>query len=157
MNDIVESNETRIKNRSKIAQIESFLKQHTQVEMPITHRYAKGPHGIIVYSREMFAPAGTIAVGKIHKHENISVISKGSCSVFTEEGKVERVNAPASWVAPPGTKRVAYFHEDTIWTTFHACFSDKPEEIEKEMIAESFDDPALISDALAAISKLEGK
>lgn len=154
--ELVTQPNDRARNREKIIQFESMLRNFAPADMPVTHRFARGPEGILVYTREMFAKAGIVAVGKIHKYENVSIISKGSFSVYTEEGRVLYIKAPYSWVAPPGTKRAAYFHEDTIWTTVHACHSTDLVEVEKELIADSFDDPELISKAFGAF-KLEDK
>jgi hypothetical protein len=148
--------EMRLSNREKIAVLEAALKEMPQTELAIVNRFAKGPNGVSVYAREMFAPAGTLAVGKIHKYENISIISKGSFSVYTEAGEVLRITAPYTWVAPPGTKRACYFHEDTIWTNVHASAHTDMDALEEELIAKDFDDPVLLERAIEAFKKLEG-
>lgn len=145
----------RLENRQKIANLESSLRELPQIEMKITNRFAKGPNGVNVYAREMFAPKGAIAVGKIHKFENISIISQGSFSVYTEAGEVLHIKAPYTWVAPPGTKRACYFHEDTIWTNVHASEHTEIDKLEEQLIAQSFDDANLLAQAIEAF-KLEG-
>ena len=50
--------------RSGVMQIEKEMLEHEQVEMPVTHHFSKD-----LYARELFIPAGTLLVGKIHKHE----------------------------------------------------------------------------------------
>lgn len=145
----------RLENRQKIANLESSLREMPQTELKITNHFAKGPNGVSVYAREMFAPKGTIAVGKIHKFENISIISQGSFSVYTEEGKILHIKAPYTWVAPPGTKRACYFHEDTIWTNVHASEYTELDKLEEQLIAQSFDDEYLLAHAVEAF-KIEG-
>ena len=107
--------------------------QHEEV-FPLTHRFANG-----VYAREILLPAGSMGVGKIHKHGHLNVITKGRVAVLTEFGVSEYV-APFTFVSAPGTKRVFYAYEDTVWTTFHGTQSTDLVEIEKEIIAESFDE-----------------
>lgn len=114
------------------------LPPDARIEPVMRHYFAGG-----VYAREMTAPAGMIAVGKIIKVDNISTISKGEVSILTPDG-VMRVKAPYTWVAPAGTKRAAYFHEETVWTVYHATDSTDLEVIEKQVIAETFDDPGLL-------------
>lgn len=145
----------RLENRLKIVEMEKILRTVEPVEMPVTHRFARGPGGIYVYAREMFAPKGTIAIGKIHKFENISIISKGEFSVYTEAGEVLHVVAPHTWVAPPGTQRACYFHEDTIWTNVHVATTTDLSELEAILIAKGFDDPGLLEQI--ELLKLEGK
>jgi quercetin dioxygenase-like cupin family protein len=81
---------------------------------PVKNIFAHG-----IYIREAFIPKGTIGVGRIHKHEHAVFVMKGDISVMSEDG-VKRIRAPQSLISPPGTKRVGYAHEDTIWITVHA-------------------------------------
>jgi hypothetical protein len=43
-------------------------------------------------------------------------------------------------VSRPGTKRVGYAHEDTIWTTIHATEETDMEKVEKELIAADYEE-----------------
>ncbi len=101
--------------RERIEALEAtMLHMHAdQIVIEPKHHFAAG-----MYAREILIPAGCTLTGKIHRHEHINVISKGDISVLTENG-IERIQAPATIISKPGTKRVGYAHEDTIWTTFH--------------------------------------
>jgi hypothetical protein len=81
---------------------------------PLKHWLAPG-----IYAREIYLSAGTLVVGKIHRHRHLNIISKGSITCYTEFG-LETYTAPASFISEPGTKRVVYTHEDAIWTTIHS-------------------------------------
>ena len=100
----------------------------------IKHWFAPG-----VYAREMFMPKGCLVVGKIHKTEHLNILSQGKLSV-SNNGESITVEAPFTYVSPIGTKRALYAHEDVVWTTIHATELDDPELIEKEIIAESFEE-----------------
>lgn len=80
---------------------------------PLKHWLAPG-----IYAREIHLPAGTVVVGKIHRHRHFNIISKGKITCYTEFG-LETHEAPASFISEPGTKRVVYTAEDAIWTTIH--------------------------------------
>lgn len=80
---------------------------------PLKHWLAPG-----IYAREIHLPAGTVVVGKIHRHRHFNIISKGSITCYTEFG-LETHIAPASFISEAGTKRVVHTHEDAIWTTIH--------------------------------------
>lgn len=101
------------------------------VECPITHHFSKG-----VYAREMFIPKGTVITGKIHKFENLSIISKGDVSIYGPDGVV-RVQAPYTYVAPPGTKRAVFAHEDTVWTSIHGTDERDLAKIEEEFVVDT--------------------
>lgn len=100
--------------QDKITRLEVEMRKHEQLEIEPVHRFAKG-----LYAREITIPAGTLLTGKVHKEQHMNVISKGRITVLTENG-LETISAPATIVSPPGTKRIGYAHEETVWTTIHA-------------------------------------
>lgn len=87
-----------------------------------------------LYSRQIFIPAGTLCMSKIHKTKHPYVISKGEISVWTAEGGAVRLKAPHSGITQPGTRRLLFAHDDTIWTTFHAGPWATVEEFEANII-----------------------
>jgi hypothetical protein len=66
----------------------------------------------------------------------LNILSKGEISVLTEDG-IKRVSAPFHVVSPAGTKRIAYAHEDCVWTTIHGTEENDLEKIEAHFIAQS--------------------
>ncbi len=103
-----------------------------QIEIEPVHHFSEG-----VYAREIMIPKGTTLTGKIHKFEHLNIISKGDISVLTENG-IERLRAPCTLVSKPGTKRVGYAHEDTVWTTIHATKERDLAKIEAEFVVNSY-------------------
>ena len=93
----------------------------------ITHFFAPG-----VYARQMFIPAGLVAVGKIHKTAHVSIISCGKVSVTTENG-TEIIEGPYTFINTPGEKRAVYAHTDTVWTTIHPTDETDIRKIEKDL------------------------
>ena len=119
--------------RERIDKLEAEMFKQEQVAIATTHHFAKG-----IYAREILIKAGTLLTGKIHKTEHLNIVSKGSITVWTEDG-MKRVDAPFTMVSRPGTKRVGYAHEDTVWTTIHATDETDLEKLEAELIAADFD------------------
>ncbi len=117
--------------REKVNALEVELLKQPQVDMPPVHYFAPG-----LYAREITIPKGTVLTGKIHKFAQLNIMSKGELSVLTEDG-IKRVRAPFTIVSPPGTKRIAYAHEDTVWTTIHGTEETDLEKIEVKFIAQS--------------------
>ena len=98
-------------------------------QFPVVHRFTPG-----LYIREIFMPAGSVLTSKIHKTEHPFVISKGVVSVWTAEEGTITLNAPYTGITKPGTRRVLFIHEDTIWTTFHVGEENNVEAIEDRII-----------------------
>ncbi len=98
----------------------------------ITHFFAPG-----VYARQMFIPAGMVAVGKIHKTAHVSIISCGKISVTTENG-TETFEGPYTFINTPGEKRAVYAHTDTVWTTIHPTDETDIRKIEEQVIATDY-------------------
>ena len=115
----------------RIERLEADMRAGETVELEVRHYFSKG-----VYARELHIPKGTTLTGHIHKFENFNIMSKGDMSVLTENG-IERVQAPFSIVSPPGTKRVAYAHEDTIWTTIHGTEETDIEKIKLAFVVDT--------------------
>lgn len=121
-----------IQNRdSRIDQLEAIIvNELPQVDCPIKHIFTEG-----LYAREMSAPAGALITSKIHKTEHIFILSKGVLSLFNDNGEEVLISAPYTGITKAGTRRVAYIHEDIIWTTFHANPENENEnEIENRII-----------------------
>lgn len=115
--------------RGQVRAIEAEMLQMAQVEIPIRHYFSQG-----VYAREITIPAGTLLTGEIHKYTQLNILSKGDISVLTEDG-VKRVQAPFTVVSPPGTKRIAFAHEECVWTTIHGTDEVDLDKIEQHYIA----------------------
>lgn len=109
-----------------------------KIEIPVEHHFSKD-----VYAREIKIPKGSFVIGKIHKFQNLNILSKGEISILSIDG-VQRVKAPFTVVSSPGVKRVAYAHEDTVWTTIHGTAERDVEKIEEIFIAKTYEDVPLI-------------
>jgi hypothetical protein len=120
------------KLRASLAEIETVLKDLPQLEIKINHHFGKG-----VYAREMIMPKHSIVVGKIHKYENLNCLSKGMVTVVSTDGVV-KLEAPCTFVASPGVKRILFAHTDVVWTNFHGTHEKDLAKIEDEFIAKDY-------------------
>ena len=132
--------EQNIAVRANIQRLQSILERHPDAfhgdndYCPLKHSFADG-----IYVREIFIPAGTVVVGKIHKHTHPNFLLKGRVIVVTEEGRKELV-APMSMISPAGTKRAVHAIEDSTWVTVHVN-EDNGQDlkvIEDRIIAKNF-------------------
>jgi hypothetical protein len=118
---------------------DSLLAYASPVHFPVTQHFAPG-----IYGREILLPAGTLAIGKIHKTGHISVISKGRGVFITERGRVA-FEAPCTFVSLPGVMRAVQADTDVIWTTFHATDAVGTEDEMKDILTvERFEDLPVI-------------
>ena len=105
-------------------QCEDVIRRMNEHEMKHTHTFTPG-----MYIRQIFIPARTILTSRIHLTEHPYVISKGDISVWTKETGTVRLKAPHSGVTKPGTRRLLFAHDDTIWTTYHVTDETDVEKI----------------------------
>ena len=117
------------------AAVESDPEEFPRVESPPVHRFADG-----IYSREVFLPAGSFFVGKIHRKSHLSVVLGDISVVSTVEG-VRRITGCETFESTSGVKRAVYAHADTWWTTFHCNPTNTRDlaQLERELIAPDFE------------------
>lgn len=108
--------------------------ERIDVDEMTSHHFAPG-----VYARQYFIPAGSVVIGKIHKTEHFNIICKGKCSVSTEDGPMI-LEGPCVTVSRAGVKKAVYAFEDTTWITIHVTEETDPDKIEKEVIANDYDE-----------------
>lgn len=84
------------------------------IELPLVHRITPG-----IYTREMFAPAGTFLTSLPHNTEHQFFISQGEIIVYQDE-KWNKFTAPYHGISKAGTRRMGFVVSDVIWTTIHA-------------------------------------
>lgn len=122
-------------SRETILAFQEYLTQFEARDCPLKHTFAPG-----MYAREIFLPADTFIVGKIHKHSHLNIVTRGRCTVVTEFGRreIDASQGPVTFTSEAGAKRALYVHEDTVWTTIHAVQSTDLAEIEREIIAPTY-------------------
>lgn len=103
-----------IPTREQIERLEAQMRMMEQLPIEAVHHFADG-----LYAREITIRAGTILTGKVHSTEHLNIVSAGRIAVWTEDG-MKIVVAPCTLISRPGTKRVGFALEDTVWTTIHA-------------------------------------
>lgn len=118
--------------RAGIRALESAMRELPQLKEELRHHFAHG-----IYGREMWVPAGTVLVGKIHRYSCINVILQGIVEVRSQEGAY-RIEAPYVFVSPGGTKRAMIALTDLVWMTVHPADSEDLDQLERELILEDW-------------------
>tara|TARA_R100001440_G_scaffold28957_3_gene46516 strand:- start:2635 stop:3087 length:453 start_codon:yes stop_codon:yes gene_type:complete len=98
---------------------------------PLKHTFADG-----IYVRQMSMEKGSVVVGAIHKHLHVWFLLSGHISVATEKG-IEDYVAPCYVVAKPGTKRVIYANDNSIFVNIHKNPTNTQDiqQLEKDIVA----------------------
>lgn len=125
--------ETDADTRGKIELVQGELLELPQVDCPLTHFFT--PDG--VYARQIFMPRGALVMGRIHLTGHLNIILQGDCTLFTKDGP-KRIRAPFVFESSPGTKKLLYINEDTLWLTTHVMPKMDIAVIENTLTVDSF-------------------
>lgn len=118
------------KSQLKIRDLEKELLKLDPVECPVEHDFADG-----VYIRKTRMPKGTFAIGKRHRYRTYNILLEGEITVYQgEHVPVKRIKAPACFVSDAGVKKMAFFHEDTVWINVHPTTETDLVKIEDQFI-----------------------
>lgn len=129
-----------------IDQAEAEIAKLAPVDAPLVHTFTPG-----LYLRQILMRKGSVLTSRIHKTTHPFIILTGEISVISEHERVT-YRAPYIGITQPGTRRVLYAHEDTVWATIHANPTDieDPDELvemitddAKNPLFENHDDPRL--------------
>lgn len=123
--------------REKLDRFIATMKAMPQIEVPVDHIYGAG-----IYARRICVAKGTALEGEIHLTEHMNIIVSGDIDVATEYG-VERIVGHRIIVSRPGTKRIGYAREDTVWITLHATEEKDLDKLKTTLIANGYADPRL--------------
>jgi len=119
---------------SKIEELEAEMLKGPSTSVRMEFTFAPG-----VVVRTAYFPKGMRAIGHEHKTRHINVISKGSFSVLSGTNETLHFKAGDIFVADPGVRKVAEFHEDTVWSNIHPNPDNvqEPEKLEELFITKS--------------------
>lgn len=100
----------------KMQEIQNWIAQNGEPydqDQVTGHQFCEG-----LYSRQYFLPKGATAVSLMHAKQNFFMVVQGECLVYGDKG-TQRIKAPFMTTTEPGTKRIVYGLEDTVFVTFH--------------------------------------
>ena len=141
-----ESRELALNSREKIQGLQDLLvdnadevnivtHQNSKI-FPLEHTFADG-----IYVRQMTMDKESLVVGAIHNHLHVWFLLSGRITVATEEESLEYM-APCYVLATPGTKRVIYANEDSVFVNVHKnpTNCEDIEELEQEIVSATFEE-----------------
>jgi len=103
---------------------------------PLKHTFADG-----IYIRQMDMKADSVVVGAIHNHLHVWFLLTGRLAVITEDTTEEFIS-PCYVLATPGSKRVIYAIEDSIFVNVHKNPNNIKDikKLEDEIVSLTFED-----------------
>lgn len=108
--------------------VETECNKHEQIEVPVEHFFAPG-----VYGRMMIAKAGTVLVGKTHKHAHLAMLLEGEVSIVSKYGTAT-YKAPYIINVNAGDKRAFAALTDVKWITIHATEETDLQKLEQQLV-----------------------
>jgi hypothetical protein len=88
-------------------------------ELPLFHEFTNSPQGGI-YTRTIYIPQGTLLTSQVHDTCHPFFVMMGDILVWSKEHGTTRYTAPDRGITTPGTRRLLYALESTVWITIHA-------------------------------------
>ena len=153
MTDIEIINDTP--TREQIDRLQTAMSAMPQAELVTEHQFSPG-----MYMRKLYRPAGTLIVGKVHKHPHFFLCAKGEIIAWSENG-MKKLQAGDVIESKPGTKRVTLAVTDAIGITIHRTDKTDLDEIEAELIEPDetalFDSSNKLKQIIGEMKKLEGE
>lgn len=124
-------NEMGLTRPENLEQLEHDMLQHEQVDCPVIHRFGPG-----IYIREVYLPAGILAIGHRQKTEHLNIMLKGKVLMAVGDGSLKEIEAPLIFTGQPGRK-VGYIVEDTVWQNVYATEETDIETLENTYLDKS--------------------
>jgi len=118
-----------VPSREQIEQLQAEMVKMPQANLQTEHYFSESG----MYCRKVFRPAGTLIVGKVHKHHHLFLCAMGEIIAWTENG-MKRLQAGDVVESKPGTKRVTLAVSDAIGITIHRTDKTNLDEIEAELV-----------------------
>lgn len=134
---------------TRIDLLKDAILQMPQADLQLQHAFGPG-----VYMRTITIPAGCVIIGHYHRHETLNVMISGKISVLVD-GEVVTLEGPNIFVSKPGRK-VAYAHEETIFSNVHATEETDLDRIEEIFIDKNYSADCVEHDAQRLLEVVGG-
>ena len=150
MQALLERNEQQLDIRDRIEKLETELRAavregsitQTIADCKVDNTQAEHYFGAGVYARALWIPAGTVVVGKLHKHDRICIVAQGRCK-FLSEFEEGEVTGPWIGEFKGGSKTAVFAFEDTYWIACTRAISRDPDEVLDDLVVDTPDEYTL--------------
>lgn len=137
----------------QIKRLQDVVGAAPQIECPVEHFFSPGQ-----YTRKCSIPAGSLVVGKMHRHQHPTFLLSGTVRINTDRG-MEEITGPHIWISQVNAKRALYTVTDCVFATVHLNPTDTTDldAIEAEVIVPESQieyepqDAAFLTDAVQGV------
>jgi len=133
VSDLITTGRQALAILTQMENAEKELLQHPQADCPVVHHFGPG-----ICIREVFMPAGTLAIGHKQKYEHLNLMLRGKVMVINDDGTANVLAAPMIFVGKPGRK-IGYVLEDMVWQNIYATDLKNADDVEAHFIEKSED------------------
>lgn len=123
----------QIETTISMSQIEEFILNAEQVEIPVRHEFCDG-----MYYREITVPENTFIVGHKHTHSCFNILSKGSMllkETIDDDGRL--ITAPCSFVTGPGVQKMAQTINECVFVNVFRTDETDIDKLEEILVEKS--------------------
>lgn len=131
-------------------QPEKTLMQMPQAECSVVHHFGPG-----VCIREVFMPAGTLAIGHKQRFEHLNVMLRGKVMIANDDGSTQILSAPVIFTGKAGRK-IGYVMEDMVWQNIYSTDLKNADAVEALFVEKTGDwhDDQASKFAVESVSRL---
>jgi hypothetical protein len=130
---VAQTGELALKQLSMLDKPEQTLLQFPQVKCSVVHHFGPG-----VCIREVFMPAGTLAIGHKQKFDHLNIMLRGAVMIVKDDGGTQVLTAPMIFTGKAGRK-IGYILEDMVWQNVYATELTDPDAVEAFFVEKSED------------------
>jgi len=129
---------------------EKTMLQMPQVECSVVHHFGPG-----VCIREVFMPAGTLAIGHKQRFEHLNVMLRGKVMIANDDGTTQILSAPVIFTGKAGRK-IGYVMEDMVWQNIYSTDLKDADAVEALFVekTEDWHDDQASKFAVESVSRL---
>lgn len=133
MSDLITAGLHALSTVALLDNAEAEMLKFPQADCPVVHHFGPG-----VCIREVFMPAGTLAIGHKQKYDHLNLLLRGKVMVVRDDGVADILSAPLLFVGKPGRK-IGYVLEDMVWQNIYATDFRNADDVEAHFVEKSDD------------------
>ena len=111
-----------------VSELHEQLQGTFECDLGTVHHFSDG-----LYTKEMHIPKGFVAITHAHAYSHLSILSKGSVVVRTDD-KIQTYQSPACLEIKKGIHHSIEALEDSVWYCIHATDETDVDSIDKVLI-----------------------
>lgn len=101
--------------QEKLEALEKYMEGCAPIEIEHPNVLRSGP----LFYKDMVMPKGTVLIGRVHKYPHMTLLIDGAVVVWSSDTGLRYFDRYSANLCEPGTQRLFYAIEDTVWANIH--------------------------------------